>query len=102
MQTTPVQAELAKIWTNILRYATFSLPNLMMMDCEQYDANVFEVIDLINRDYPRGGMKLPGLHGGDVPAQGLRLLRGALQRAGDAAGGLARQRERAAVLGRRG
>jgi len=27
-----------------------------MMDCERYDANVFEVIDLINRDYPRGGI----------------------------------------------
>src|SRR4051794_1064000 len=34
VQTTPVQAELAKIWTNILRYATFALPNLLMMDCE--------------------------------------------------------------------
>src|SRR3954447_25004895 len=32
VQTTPVQAELAKIWTNILRYATFALPNLLMMD----------------------------------------------------------------------
>ncbi|MCA1690618.1 MAG: nucleotide sugar dehydrogenase, partial [Actinobacteria bacterium] len=47
VQTTPVQAELAKIWTNILRYAHFALPNLLMMDCEQHDANVFEVIDLI-------------------------------------------------------
>src|SRR4051812_34937712 len=55
VQTTPVQAELAKIWTNILRYATFALPNLLMMDCERYGANVFEVIELINRDYPRGG-----------------------------------------------
>ena len=64
VQTTPVQAELAKIWTNILRYATFALPNLLMMDCEQYGANVFEVIDLINRDYPRGGMKMPGLTAG--------------------------------------
>jgi UDP-N-acetyl-D-mannosaminuronic acid dehydrogenase len=64
VQTTPVQAELAKIWTNILRYATFALPNLMMMDCEQYDANVFEVVDLINRDYPRGGMALPGFTAG--------------------------------------
>jgi UDP-N-acetyl-D-mannosaminuronic acid dehydrogenase len=63
-QTTPVQAELAKIWTNILRYATFALPNLMMMDCEQYGANVFEVVDLINRDYPRGGMALPGFTAG--------------------------------------
>jgi UDP-N-acetyl-D-mannosaminuronic acid dehydrogenase len=64
VRTTPVQAELAKIWTNILRYATFALPNLLMMDCERYDANVFEVIDLINRDYPRGGIARPGMTAG--------------------------------------
>jgi UDP-N-acetyl-D-mannosaminuronic acid dehydrogenase len=64
VQSTPVQAELAKIWTNILRYANFALPNLLMMDCERYDANVFEVIDLINRDYPRGGIAQPGLTAG--------------------------------------
>ncbi|WP_028062475.1 nucleotide sugar dehydrogenase [Solirubrobacter soli] len=64
VQTTPVQAELAKIWTNILRYATFALPNLLMMDCERYGANVFDVIELINRDYPRGGMKAPGFTAG--------------------------------------
>ena len=64
VRTTPVHAELAKIWTNILRYATFALPNLLMMDCERYDANVFEVIDLINRDYPRGGIAMPGLTAG--------------------------------------
>ena len=63
-QTTPVQAELAKIWTNILRYTSFALPNLLMMECEQYGANVFEVIDLINHDYPRGGMAMPGLTAG--------------------------------------
>ena len=62
--TTPVQAELAKIWTNILRYTTFALPNLLMMDCERYEANVFEVIDLINRDYPRGGIAQPGFTAG--------------------------------------
>jgi UDP-N-acetyl-D-mannosaminuronic acid dehydrogenase len=64
VQTTPVQAELAKIWANILRYTTFALPNLLMMDCERYAANVFEVIDLINRDYPRGGIAQPGLTAG--------------------------------------
>jgi UDP-N-acetyl-D-mannosaminuronic acid dehydrogenase len=64
VQTTPVQAELAKIWANILRYTSFALPNLLMMDCEQYGANVFEVIDLINRDYPRGGMAQPGFTAG--------------------------------------
>src|SRR5947208_13567622 len=64
VKTTPVQAELAKIWTNILRYATFALPNLLMMDCERYGANVFEVIELINRDYPRGGIAMPGMTAG--------------------------------------
>jgi UDP-N-acetyl-D-mannosaminuronic acid dehydrogenase len=64
VQTTPVQAELAKIWTNILRYTHFALPNLLMMDCEQFDANVFDVIDLINHDYPRGGIAQPGLTAG--------------------------------------
>jgi UDP-N-acetyl-D-mannosaminuronic acid dehydrogenase len=64
VRTTPVQAELAKIWTNILRYATFALPNLLMMDCDRYGANVFEVIDLINRDYPRGGIARPGMTAG--------------------------------------
>jgi UDP-N-acetyl-D-mannosaminuronic acid dehydrogenase len=64
VQTTPTQAELAKIWTNILRYAQFALPNLLMMEAEQYGANVFEVIDLINHDYPRGGMARPGLTAG--------------------------------------
>jgi UDP-N-acetyl-D-mannosaminuronic acid dehydrogenase len=62
--TSPVQAELAKIWTNILRYTQFALPNLLMMEAEQYDANVFEVIDLINHEYPRGGMGRPGLTAG--------------------------------------
>src|ERR671924_27994 len=64
VHTSPVQAELAKIWTNILRYATFALPNLLMMDCERYGANVFDVIELINRDYPRGGIAMPGLTAG--------------------------------------
>jgi UDP-N-acetyl-D-mannosaminuronic acid dehydrogenase len=64
VRTTPVEAELAKIWTNILRYTNFALPNLLMMNCEQHGANVFEVIDLINHDYPRGGIASPGLTAG--------------------------------------
>ena len=63
-RTTAVHAELAKIWANIFRYTSFALPNLLMMDCERYGANVFDVIELINRDYPRGGMASPGLTAG--------------------------------------
>ena len=64
VHTTPIEAELAKIWTNILRYATFALPNRLMVECERYGANVYDVIDLINRDYPRGGIALPGMTAG--------------------------------------
>ncbi len=59
VQTTPVQAELAKIWTNILRYASFALPNLLMMDCERHGANVFEVIDLSTATTRAGGSPSP-------------------------------------------
>ena len=64
VHTTAINAELAKIWTNILRYAMFALPNRLMIESEQFGANVFEVIDLINRDYPRGGIALPGMTAG--------------------------------------
>ncbi|HWC28049.1 MAG TPA: UDP binding domain-containing protein [Solirubrobacteraceae bacterium] len=37
VQTTPVQAELAKIWTNILRYANFALPGLTAGSCLRKD-----------------------------------------------------------------
>ena len=64
VRTSPVQAELAKISANIFRYATFALPNLLMMDREQHGANVFDVIELVNRDYPRGGLARPGFTAG--------------------------------------
>ncbi len=97
VKTTPVQAELAKIWTNILRYATFALPNLLMMDCERYDANVFEVIDLINHDYPRGGMAMPGLTAGSCLRKDFAFSEERSNAPGHAARGLARPRGGAAV-----
>src|SRR2546423_6907884 len=76
VQTTPVQAELAKIWTNILRYTQFALPNLLMMECEQYEANVFDVVELINHDYPRGGIARPGLTAGGGLRNGIAVFGG--------------------------
>ena len=101
VQTTPVQAELAKIWTNILRYATFALPNLLMMDCERHGANVFDVIELINRDYPRGGMAQPGLTAGTCLRKDFAFSEERSSAPGHAARGLARARDRAAVPRRR-
>ena len=101
VQTTPVQAELAKIWTNILRYTQFALPNLLMMDCEQYGANVFEVIELINRDYPRGGIAEPGLTAGTCLRKDFAFSEERSNAPGMLLAGLARERVRSA-LPRRG
>ena len=100
VRTTPVQAELAKIWTNILRYATFALPNLLMMDCERYGANVFEVIELINRDYPRGGIAMPGMTAGTCLRKDFAFSEERSNAPGHAARRLPRQRVGAAVPGR--
>ena len=35
-----------------------------MVTGERYGANVFEVIDLISYDYPRGGIAMPGMTAG--------------------------------------
>ena len=97
VRTTPVQAELAKIWANILRYATFALPNLLMMDCERYGANVFEVIDLINRDYPRGGIASPGFTAGTCLRKDFTFSEERSNAPGNAPCRLPRPRVRAAV-----
>ncbi len=101
VHTTPVQAELAKIWANILRYthvrAAQPLDDGLRAPRRQR----------VRGDRPRQPRLPPrrprpaGVHRGDLPAQGLRLLRGALPRARDAARGLACQRVRAAVPRRR-
>src|SRR3712207_7336228 len=50
--------------STLFPYTTLFRSNLLMMNCEQHGANVFEVIDLINHDYPRGGIAQPGLTAG--------------------------------------
>src|SRR5437660_9737672 len=42
----------------------FALPNLSRIDCTRYGAKSCEVIELINRDYPRAGIATPGLNAG--------------------------------------
>ena len=76
-------------------------PNLLMMDCERHGANVFDVIELINRDYPRGGMAQPGLTAGTCLRKDFAFSEERSSAPGHAARGLARARDRAAVPGRR-
>lgn len=57
-------AELAKLFCNMYRYIDFAIGNEFMMIARQHDREFHEIVDLINRDYKRGGLKAPGLSGG--------------------------------------
>lgn len=63
-QTDPVSAELAKLFTNMYRYISFAIANEFMILANKYNKDIYEIVNLVNRDYKRGGLSLPGLTGG--------------------------------------
>jgi len=62
--TDATSAELAKLFTNMYRYISFAIANEFMILAEKYNKNIYEIADLVNKDYKRGGLALPGLTGG--------------------------------------
>jgi UDP-N-acetyl-D-mannosaminuronic acid dehydrogenase len=62
--TDSTSAELAKLFTNMYRYISFAISNEFMVIAESFDKNIHEIVDLVNRDYKRGGLALPGLSAG--------------------------------------
>lgn len=59
-----VSAELGKLFTNMYRYISFAMANEFMVIAENYNRSIHEITDLVNKDYKRGGLVLPGLTGG--------------------------------------
>ncbi|MCR4325022.1 MAG: nucleotide sugar dehydrogenase [Candidatus Curtissbacteria bacterium] len=59
-----VSAELAKLFTNMYRYINFAIANEFMILAGNYHRDVYQVVDLVNKNYKRGGLSLPGLTGG--------------------------------------
>jgi UDP-N-acetyl-D-mannosaminuronic acid dehydrogenase len=59
-----VSAELAKLFTNMYRYISFAMANEFMVIAESFNRSIYEIINLVNKDYKRGGLVLPGLTGG--------------------------------------
>lgn len=57
-------AELAKLFCNMYRYIDFAIANEFMMIAQQHERDIYEIVDLVNRGYKRGGLKQPGLTGG--------------------------------------
>lgn len=64
MHTDARSAELAKLYCNMYRYINFAIANEFMMIAEQHGRDVYEIINLVNKDYKRGGLKSPGFTAG--------------------------------------
>jgi UDP-N-acetyl-D-mannosaminuronic acid dehydrogenase len=61
----PVEAELAKLFTNSYRYINFAISNQFYMLSERYGADFRRIYDAITRDYPRmQGFARSGFAGG--------------------------------------
>jgi len=56
--------ELAKLFTNMYRYINFAIANEFMMIADIHGRNIYEIIELVNKDYKRGGLKVPGFTAG--------------------------------------
>jgi UDP-N-acetyl-D-mannosaminuronic acid dehydrogenase len=57
-------AELAKLYCNMYRYINFAIANEFMMIAQQHERDIYEIINLVNKDYKRGGLKSPGFTAG--------------------------------------
>ncbi|MDP3758084.1 MAG: nucleotide sugar dehydrogenase, partial [Candidatus Daviesbacteria bacterium] len=62
--TNPRSAELAKLFCNMHRYIDFAIGNEFMMIAESYGCDIYEVLNLVNKDYKRGNLKSPGFTAG--------------------------------------
>ena len=62
--TSAINAELLKLFTNMYRYINFSIGNEFMVIAEDWGANIHEIVQLSNKNYPRGGPKIPGFAAG--------------------------------------
>lgn len=62
--TSPRSAELAKLFCNMYRYIDFAIGNEFMMIAESYGCDIYEVLNLVNKDYKRGNLKAPGFTAG--------------------------------------
>lgn len=62
--TNPKSAELAKLFCNMYRYIDFAIGNEFMMIAEDYGCDIYKILNLVNKDYKRAGLKSPGLTAG--------------------------------------
>lgn len=64
IETDATSAELAKLFTNMYRYINFAIANEFMVLADNYHRDIYEIVNVVNYRYKRGGLSLPGLTGG--------------------------------------
>ena len=64
LYTSPLGAELSKLFNNIYRYISFALSNELAIWAENYGQDAAELIRIANYNYPRGNIPIPGFVGG--------------------------------------
>lgn len=64
LETDDTSAELAKLFTNMYRYINFAIANEFMVLADSYHRDIYEIVHLVNHNYKRGGLNLPGMTGG--------------------------------------
>ncbi len=60
-RTSPINAELVKLFSNAYRYINFAIANEFMLIAEKLDGDIHEIIKLTNKEYPRANIAKPGL-----------------------------------------
>lgn len=64
IETDAVSAELAKLFTNMYRYINFAIANEFMILANNYHRDIYEIVNIVNHKYERGGLALPGFSAG--------------------------------------
>lgn len=62
--TDDVSAELAKLFTNMYRYINFAIGNEFMLLASNFNRDIYEIVNIVNFKYKRGGLSLPGMTAG--------------------------------------
>jgi UDP-N-acetyl-D-mannosaminuronic acid dehydrogenase len=62
--TDPMSAELAKLFTNVYRYVNFALANEFAILGEYYRVDTHRILEMVNAEYPRANVPMPGPAGG--------------------------------------
>ena len=59
-----ISAELTKLFSNISRYIYFAVSNHFMILADEFGANIFEILEMTNYNYPRQIIARPGFTAG--------------------------------------